>query len=81
MKSLRHIGLLAAAAGAALVAGPAAAQRQPPSPDQRLERLEREMNQVQRQVFPRGRPADTAGFAHSSIRPREFISAPSVNAS
>lgn len=63
MKSLRHIGLLAAAAGAALVAGPAAAQRQPPSPDQRLERLERQMNQVQRQVFPRGRPADTAGFA------------------
>jgi TolA-binding protein len=65
VKSLRHIGLLAAAAGAALAAGPAVAQRQPPNPEQRLERLERQMNQVQRQVFPRGRPADTAGFAEA----------------
>src|SRR5205823_7738952 len=39
------------------------AQRQPPTPDQRFERLERQMNQLQRQVFPKGRPADTAGFS------------------
>ena len=41
----------------------ASAQRQPPTPDQRLERLERQMQQIQRQVFPKGRPADTAGFS------------------
>jgi TolA-binding protein len=41
----------------------AEAQRPPPSPDQRLDRLEKQMQQVQRQVFPKGRPADTAGFS------------------
>ena len=39
------------------------AQRQQPSPEQRIDRLERQISQVQRQVFPRGRPADTAGFS------------------
>ncbi|HVL78797.1 MAG TPA: tetratricopeptide repeat protein [Sphingomicrobium sp.] len=50
---------------AALVLGlsvtPALAQRQP-TPEQRIDRLERQLQQVQRQIFPRGRPADTAGF-------------------
>jgi len=41
----------------------ALAQRQPESPEQRIERLERQINQLQRQVFPKGRPADTAGFS------------------
>ena len=41
----------------------AIAQRPPPTPDQRLERLERQVQEVQRQVFPRGRPAATAGFS------------------
>jgi TolA-binding protein len=60
---LRHFGLLAMCAGLAFVPGMAVAQRQPPpTPEQRLERLERQVDQVQRQVFPRGRPADTAGF-------------------
>jgi TolA-binding protein len=46
------------------LASSAAAQRQPPpTADQRLERLERQMQQLQRQVFPKGRPADTAGFS------------------
>jgi len=56
----------AVAAAAALVLVPAAAtaQRQaPPSPEQRIERLEKQVQQVQRQVFPKGRPADTAGFS------------------
>lgn len=39
------------------------AQRPPPSPEQRLERLEKQVQQVQRQVFPKGRPADSAGFS------------------
>src|SRR5258708_5609856 len=42
--------------------GPAHRQR-PPTPDQRLDRLERQVQQVQRQVFPKGRPADTAAFS------------------
>lgn len=40
-----------------------AQRRPPPTPEQRLERLERQVQQVQRQVFPKGRPADTAGFS------------------
>jgi chromosome segregation ATPase len=52
-----------AAAAIALVPASAFAQRQQPTPEQRLERLEKQMDQVQRQVFPRGRPANTAGFA------------------
>src|SRR3954451_11642493 len=46
-----------------LAASGADAQRPPPTPDQRLERLERQLQQMQRQVFPKGRPADTAGFS------------------
>ena len=51
---------------AALLAGvavtPSLAQRQP-SPEQRIERLERQLQQVQRRVFPQGQPANTAGLA------------------
>jgi TolA-binding protein len=60
----RLITALAASAAIALVPSLALAQRQPPpTPEQRLDRLERQVQQVQRQVFPKGRPADTAGFA------------------
>ena len=58
--------ITAFAAGAAmlsLAASTADAQRPQPTPDQRLERLEKQMQQMQRQVFPKGRPADTAGFS------------------
>jgi TolA-binding protein len=63
VKSFRSFTRLAAAAAIALMPAAALAQRQPPTPEQRLDRLEREVNQVQRQVFPKGRPADTAGFS------------------
>jgi TolA-binding protein len=60
----RLIVALAASAAAALVPSLAFAQRQaPPSPEQRIDRLEKQVQQVQRQVFPKGRPADSAGFA------------------
>jgi TolA-binding protein len=60
---LRLIIALAASA-TTLVPTAALAQRQPPAtPEQRIDRLERQVQQVQRQVFPKGRPADTAGFA------------------
>lgn len=63
MKSFRKSALLTISAAIALVPASALAQRQPPSPEQRIERLERQVNEMQRQVFPKGRPADTAGFS------------------
>jgi TolA-binding protein len=60
----RLITVLATGAVMALVPSMAAAQRQaPPTPEQRIDRLERQVQQVQRQIFPKGRPADTAGFS------------------
>ena len=64
MKILRPITALAASAAIALVpVSSALAQRQPPSPEQRIQRLERQVEEMQRRVFPKGKPADTAGFA------------------
>ena len=54
----------ASAALAALILTPAAAQRRQPTPEDRIERLEKQVRQVQRQVFPKGQPADTAGFSN-----------------
>lgn len=60
---MRPIAALAIAATAALAPGPSAfAQRPQPTPEQRIERLERQVDEVQRRVFPKGRPAATAGF-------------------
>ena len=58
--------ITAFAAGTALALVPSAtlAQNKPaPTPEQRIDRLERQVQQMQRQVFPKGRPAETAGFA------------------
>jgi TolA-binding protein len=63
VKTFRPVGLLAACASLGLISASALAQRQPATPDQRLDRLERQIQQMQRQVFPKGRPADTAGFS------------------
>lgn len=41
---------------------PADAQRRQATPEQRIERLEKQVRQVQGRVFPKGQPADTAGF-------------------
>ena len=63
MKS-RLIAALAVSAAVALVPSVATAQRQaPPTAEQRIDRLEKQVQQMQRQVFPKGRPADTAGFS------------------
>jgi TolA-binding protein len=63
VKSFGKTGLLAISALIALVPAAALAQRQPPSPEQRIQRLEKQVSEMQRQVFPKGRPADTAGFS------------------
>lgn len=61
MTMTRHLMLGLAAL---TITVPAAAQRQP-TPEQRIDRLERQTRQIQRQVFPKGQPADTAGFDDS----------------
>ena len=51
--------LILALAATALT--PAVAQRQV-SPEERIQRLERQVRQLQRRIYPKGQPADTAGF-------------------
>ncbi len=53
--------LLVLAALLASAASPALAQRQA-TPEQRIERLERQLRQVQGRIFPKGQPVETAGF-------------------
>lgn len=59
---MRFRAVLPFAALAALTLSPASAQKRPPTPEQRIDRLEKQVRQVQKQVFPKGQPADTAGF-------------------
>ncbi|WP_309602012.1 tetratricopeptide repeat protein [Sphingomonas sp.] len=54
-----HLPLLTALAALSLT--PAVA-RDPVTPEQRIDRLEKQLRQVQKSVFPKGQPADTAGF-------------------
>ena len=64
VKSMRPITVLAASAVIALMPlSSALAQRQQPTPEQRIERLERQVDEMQRRIYPKGRPADTAGYA------------------
>ena len=60
---------------AALMSSGAMAQRQQASPEQRIERLEKQLIQVQRQVFPKGRPADTAGFSDDPAATQSSVAA------
>lgn len=64
--------LLTVSAALALIAAPAAAQRQP-TPEQRIERLERQLRQLQSRVFPNGAPADTAGVADDPAASRTVV--------
>jgi TolA-binding protein len=57
----------------ALVLTPAAAQRRQPTPEQRIERLEKQVRQVQRQVFPKGQPAETAGFSDEPAATQDSV--------
>ena len=62
MKSATFRSSAAALVLLGLSLSPVAAQRAR-TPEQRLDRLERQVGQVQRQVFPRGAPAESAGFS------------------
>lgn len=60
---MRPITALAAVATVAVVPmANAVAQRQQATPEQRIDRLERQVDEMQRRVYPKGRPATTAGF-------------------
>jgi len=56
-KSLLHVLILTSVAVV-----PAAAQRRQATPEQRIDRLEKQVRQVQGRIFPKGQPVDTAGF-------------------
>jgi TolA-binding protein len=71
MRFRAAISLSALAAAIALT--PAAAQRRPPTPEQRIERLEKQVRQVQKQVFPKGQPADTALFSDDPAATQDSV--------
>jgi TolA-binding protein len=61
--SSRITALAASAAIAIVPVTSAFAQRQQPTPEQRIDRLERQVQEMQRRVYPKGKPADTAGYS------------------
>lgn len=64
MRLSSRITALAASATIAFVpVSSAYAQRQQPTPEQRIDRLERQIQEMQRRIYPKGKPADTAGFS------------------
>jgi TolA-binding protein len=71
---MRFRAALPFAALAALSMTPAAAQKRP-TPEQRIDRLERQVRQVQKRVFPKGQPADTAGFSDEPAATQDSVSA------
>ena len=65
------VSIVALATAIALT--PAPAQRRQPTPEQRIDRLEKQVRQVQRQVFPKGQPAETAGFSDDPAATQESV--------
>ena len=72
---MRLKSILPLAALGLIALTPASAQRRPATPEQRIERLEKQVRQVQRQVFPKGQPADTAGFVDDPAATQASVSA------
>jgi TolA-binding protein len=70
---MRFRAVLPFAALAVLTLSPASAQRRPPTPEQRIDRLEKQVRQVQKQVFPKGQPADTAGFSDDPAATQDSV--------
>jgi len=71
MRFRSTLSLAALAAAPALT--PAVAQKRQPTPEQRIDRLEKQVRQVQKQVFPKGQPADTAGFSDDPAATQESV--------
>src|SRR5215204_5316549 len=70
---MRFRAALLMTACAALTLTPAVAQKRQPTPEQRMERLEKQVRQVQKQVFPKGQPADTAGFSDDPAATQDAV--------
>ena len=70
---MRFHAVLPFVALAAFTLSPATAQRRPPTPEQRIDRLEKQVRQVQKQVFPKGQPADTAGFSDAPAATQDSV--------
>ena len=70
---MRFRAVLPFAALTILTLSPASAQRRPPTPEQRIDRLEKQVRQVQKQVFPKGQPADTAGFSDDPAATQDSV--------
>ncbi len=70
---MRYRALLPIIAVAALSFSPAAAQKRQATPEQRIDRLEKQVRQVQKQVFPKGQPADTAGFVDDPAATQDAV--------
>jgi TolA-binding protein len=70
---MRFRAVLPFVALATLTLSPASAQRRPPTPEQRIDRLEKQVRQVQKQVFPKGQPADTAGFSDDPAATQDSV--------
>ena len=56
-----------------LALAPASGQKRQPTPEQRIERLEKQVRQVQKQVFPKGQPADTAGVSDDPAATQDSV--------
>lgn len=72
MRFPRFIPLLALCAFAT---APATAQRRQATPEQRIERLEKQVRQVQGRIFPKGQPVDTAGFVDEPAATQASVTA------
>ncbi len=59
----------------AFAIAPATAQRRQPTPEQRIERLEKQVRQVQGRVFTKGQPVDTAGFSDEPAASQASVTA------
>jgi len=70
---MRFRSALLLIAASAIALSPAAAQRKPATPEQRIDRLEHQVRQVQKQVFPKGQPADTAGFSDDPAATQDSV--------
>jgi len=71
--TMRFRSALLLLAVSAIAMSPADAQRRPPTPEQRIDRLEHQVRQVQKQVFPKGQPADTAGFSDDPAATQDSV--------
>jgi len=67
--------LLASTTLLLLAVAPAEAQQRQVSPEQRVDRLERQVRQLQGRIFPKGQPVDTAGTADDPAASQVVVTA------